>query len=65
MAVMGKKSTPVLDLSKLCPAMGCINGITWTGEGPAEQCPICHGTGRVSLSDWMKYTLREPARSTG
>ena len=65
MGVMGKKSPPALDLSKLCPAMGCINGIAWTGDGPASQCPVCNGTGRVSLSEWMKFTLREPARSTG
>lgn len=57
-----KKSAPTLDLSKLCPAMGCLNGITWTGEGPASLCPVCHGSGRVSLSEWMRHTLRDPSR---
>ena len=50
------KSTEV-DLSRLCPLPGCINGIAWTGDGPAATCPVCEGRGRVPLSRWMKFTF--------
>ena len=60
---VAKKSSPILDLSKLCPAPGCISGMAWTGDGPAGACPVCGGHGRVSLSEWMKFTLRDPTRS--
>jgi hypothetical protein len=54
---VGRKSNE-LDLSRLCPVSGCINGIVWNGdEGPAGTCPICHGHGRVALSEWMRFTF--------
>jgi len=55
-----KKSTPSLDLSRLCPAQGCISGVAWTGDGPAGVCTVCEGHGRVSLSTWMRFTLQNP-----
>lgn len=58
--MMRRKSGANLDLSQLCPAPACINGIIWTRHGPADTCAVCDGHGRVSLSEWMKFTLGAP-----
>ena len=54
-----------MDLSRLCPAPACINGIVWAGEGPTERCSVCKGHGRVSLSEWIKFTLTDAPDRTG
>jgi hypothetical protein len=60
-----RKSSANVDLSRLCPAPACINGIVWAGEGPTERCSVCKGHGRVSLSEWIKFTLTDAPDRTG
>ncbi len=52
-----RKSSTRIDLTRLCPVPRCIDGIVWTGEGPEGVCPVCKSKGRISLTEWMRYTL--------
>ncbi len=59
---MRTKSTEI-DLSRMCPSQGCIGGMSWSQNGPAGVCPVCNGEGRVTLSQWMRFTLAIPKAS--
>jgi hypothetical protein len=62
--IVARLKSSELDLSRLCPVPGCINGIAWTGdEGPAGTCPVCQGRGRVALSEWMRFTFGDAHRT--
>jgi hypothetical protein len=59
-----RTSSAAVDLTRLCPAHACIEGVVWNGRGPAETCRVCHGRGRVTLSEWMKHEFID-ARDAG
>ena len=54
-----RTSSASLRLEKLCPLASCVGGIVWDDDGPAGECPVCGGTGVVSLSRWMWFTFSE------